>query len=580
MRGASCCGTVSSFYEHKCSQYAETVRHSGVAVVDELVEGDPIRVGPYELLGILGSGGMGRVYLGSDADGGLVAVKVIHSDLAREPEFRRRFGREIEALRAVSGPGTAGIAAILDADADAARPWLATEHVAGPSLHHVVAESGVLDTAAVRTLGAALARTLAAVHAAQLVHRDIKPTNLLLPEQGPKLIDFGIARDLQASTITRTGLAVGTPQFMAPEQLESGSKTGTAADVFALAGLLVFAASGKGPFGDGTPAQLLYAVVHSDPDLGRVPAELRPLLSKCLNKDPDKRPTAARVAEELERQPRALDPNATVPVDGPGDGPGGRRRAQRAALVGAATFVAVAIAAVVLVDGGAAGSNSGSGHSAKGAAFPTVVGGTSTSDSSATSGTETSPTAASTAPGSKASAPSSVPSSISGPGSPSGSAVGSTSGGPGGGPTGGTSDGGPGPTTAGQPSGTQRGNPATPTSRVASSPHTPPSTSHASSPPPSAGGAPGSVTGVAAPPASPFITMTVSWSADPGATSYVVKYTESLRPGSQPVTATGTSVTLNVIPQETVCIQVQAVNSSGASAWSPSSPVCVLNWTQ
>ncbi|WP_370351255.1 protein kinase [Catenulispora sp. EB89] len=551
--------------------------------MDELVEGDPIRVGPYELLGILGSGGMGRVYLGSDADGGLVAVKVIHSDLAREPEFRRRFGREIEALRAVSGPGTAGIAAILDADADAARPWLATEHVAGPSLHHVVAESGVLDTAAVRTLGAALARTLAAIHAAQLVHRDIKPTNLLLPEEGPKLIDFGIARDLQASTITRTGLAVGTPQFMAPEQLDSGHKTGTAADVFALAGLLVFAVSGRGPFGDGTPAQLLYAVVHSDPDLGRVPAELRPLLSKCLNKDPDKRPTAARVAEELERPPGALDPNATVPVDDPRGGPGGRRRAQRAALVGAATFVAVAITAVVMVDGQAAGSNSGSGHSAKGAAFPTAVGGTggtSTSDTSATSGAETSPTAASTAPGSKASAPSSVPSSISGPGSPSGSAVGGTSGGPGGGPTGGTSDGGPGPTTAGQPSGTQRSNPVTPTSRVASPPHTPPSTSHAPSPPPSAGGAPGSVTGVAAPPASPFITMTVSWSADPGATSYVVKYTESLRPGSQPVTATGTSVTLNVIPQETVCIQVQAVNSAGASAWSPSSPVCVLNWTQ
>ncbi|WP_370383792.1 protein kinase [Catenulispora sp. GAS73] len=547
--------------------------------MDELVEGDPIRVGPYELLGILGSGGMGRVYLGSDADGGLVAVKVIHSDLAREPEFRRRFGREIEALRAVSGPGTAGIAAILDADADAARPWLATEYVAGPSLYHVVTESGVLDTAAVRTLGAALARTLAAVHAAQLVHRDIKPTNLLLPEEGPKLIDFGIARDLQASTITRTGLAVGTPQFMAPEQLESGRKTGTAADVFALAGLLVFAASGRGPFGDGTPAQLLYAVVHSDPDLGKVPAELRPLLSKCLTKDPDKRPTAARVAEELERPPRALDPNATVPVDGPRGGPGGRRRAQRTALVGAATFVAVAIAAVVLVDGEAAGSNNGGGRSAKGAAFPTVVGGTSTSDSSdssAASGAETSPTAAATAPGSKASAPSSVPGSISGPGSPSGSAVGSTSGGP----TGGTSDGAPGPTTAEQPSGTQRSNPVTPTSRVASSPHTPPSTSHAPSPPPSAGGAPGSVTDVAAPPASPFITMTVSWSADPEATSYVVKYTESLRPGSQPVTATGTSVTLNVIPQETVCIQVQAVNSSGASAWSPSSPVCVLNWTQ
>ncbi|MBS2552599.1 protein kinase [Catenulispora sp. NL8] len=575
--------------------------------MEELSENDPSEIGPYELLGILGSGGMGRVYLGQDADGERVAVKVVHSDLAREPEFRRRFQREIEALRAVSGPG---IAAILDADAEAQRPWLATEYVDGPSLHHVVIKgSGPLDAGAVRALGAALARTLADIHAAKLVHRDIKPTNLLLADGEPKLIDFGIARDLAASTITRTGLAVGTPQFMAPEQLESGRATGTAADVFALAGLLVFAASGLGPFGEGTPAQLLYAIVHSEPELGAVPAELRPLLLRCLQKDPAKRPTAERVAEELSGPPVAEDPDATVPIgggaDGPdgldgsgADGPGGSgadgsgdvgrsRRSRRAALVGVAALAVVVATAVMLTDGNAAGSNN-AGRSAKSGVFPTGDPG---SDSQTTSGAGTSPTNGGSEsvpgapPGTKPPAGSPSAGAVSGsgsaPGAPAGSsgASGAGSGGTTGGATGGP---GPGPSTSSQAAGTHGSGAPTkaPTSQAPPSSHTPPPSSHAPSmTPPPGSSAPGAVTGVSAGPASPYITMTVNWSADPGAASYVVKYTESLRPGTPPVTATGTSVTLNVIPQETVCIQVQAVNSDGTSAWSPASPYCVVNWT-
>ena len=549
-------------------------------MVEALGENDPTEIGPYELLGILGSGGMGRVYLAQDADGEHVAVKVIHADLAREPEFRRRFQREIEALRAVPGPG---IAAILDADAEARRPWLATEYVDGPSLHHVVTKgSGPLDAAAVRTLGAALARTLADIHAAKLVHRDIKPTNLLLPDGGPKLIDFGIARDLAASTITRTGLAVGTPQFMAPEQLESGRATGTAADVFALAGLLVFAACGVGPFGEGTPAQLLYAVVHSEPELGDVPAELRPLLSRCLDKDPVKRPTAARVAQELERPAGFVDPEATVQLD---DGPRGRR-VRRAAVVGAVALAVVVVASVVLMDGNASGSSS-TGHSANSGVFPT---GNPSSDSQTASGAGTSPTTG--GPGSVPGAlpgtttpPSGSPAAgaVSGSGSGSGPAPGSPVGSSGasGAGSGGTT-GGPGSSMSSPAAGTHGSSAPTkaPTSQAPPPSHTPPPSSHApTTTPPPGGGAPGAVTGVAAGPASPFITMTINWSAAPGATSYVVKYTESLRPGMPPVTATGTSTTINTIPQETVCIQVQAVNSDGTSAWSPASPYCVVNWT-
>ena len=184
--------------------------------MEQLGDADPERVGPYEILAVIGSGGMGKVYLGRDEDGVEVAVKVIHADLARSPEFRARFRREVAATRAVAGPHVAQVVA---AGGEDEHPWLATEYVPGPSLHAVVAEKGPLPTEAVRALGAQLAEALGAIHAAGLVHRDVKPPNVLLAEDGPKLIDFGIARNSADSTMTRTGIVLGTPQFMAPEQL-------------------------------------------------------------------------------------------------------------------------------------------------------------------------------------------------------------------------------------------------------------------------------------------------------------------------------------------------------------------------
>ncbi|NUR28304.1 MAG: serine/threonine protein kinase, partial [Catenulispora sp.] len=217
--------------------------------MEELGHADPRRVGPYELMGTLGSGGMGRVYLGRSAAGALAAVKVVHPDLARDPEFRRRFQREVAATVAVSGPH---VAAIVHADTEAEPPWLATEYVAGPSLQARVVGDGPLPPAEVAWLGVRLATGLATIHAAGLVHRDVKPSNILLAADGPKLIDFGIARDTADSRLTRTGMAVGTPLFMAPEQIEGEADAGPAADVFALAGTLVYAATSGYPFGEGT----------------------------------------------------------------------------------------------------------------------------------------------------------------------------------------------------------------------------------------------------------------------------------------------------------------------------------------
>lgn len=262
--------------------------------MEELEDADPRRVGPYELLGKLGSGGMGRVFLGRSAAGALAAVKVVHPDLARDPEFRRRFQREVAATVAVSGPH---VAAIVHADTDADQPWLATEYVAGPSLEARVAEAGPLRPAEVAGLGVRLAGALAAIHAAGLVHRDVKPSNILLAAEGPKLIDFGIARDTADSRLTRTGVAVGTPLFMAPEQIQGEADAGPAADVFALGGTLVYAATGGYPFGEGTALKLLYRIVNDQPRLDGVAAGLRPVLAACLDKDPGRRPSAQQVAE-------------------------------------------------------------------------------------------------------------------------------------------------------------------------------------------------------------------------------------------------------------------------------------------
>ncbi len=254
----------------------------------ELQPGDPQVIGPYRLRGQLGVGGMGRVYLGVSAGGRPVAVKVVRADLATDPEFRARFQREVAVARKVSGPFTAPV---IDADLESPEPWLATSYVAGPSLADAVSEHGSLPAASVLELAAGLAEGLCAIHAAGVVHRDLKPSNVLLAEDGPRVIDFGISLAAETSPLTRLGMVVGSPGFMSPEQAE-GRDVGPSSDIFCLGAVLAFAATGEGPFGTGSAPTLAYRVVYSPPSLEAVPADVRPLIESCLDKDPGRRPTA------------------------------------------------------------------------------------------------------------------------------------------------------------------------------------------------------------------------------------------------------------------------------------------------
>ena len=267
-----------------------------MVVVQELQRGDPERLGPYRLVGRLGSGGMGRVFLGRSAGGRLVAVKVIRDELATDPDFRMRFGREVAAAKQVGGLFTA---LVVDADTDSPTPWLATAYVAGPSLADAVSTSGPLPPASVMSLAAGLAEGLGAIHAAGLVHRDLKPSNVLLAEDGPRVIDFGISRAAEASALTRTGWVIGSPGFMSPEQADGREEVGPASDVFSLGAVLVFAATGVPPFGTGSTAALVYRVVHGDPRLDEVPWQVRPVAERCLAKDPRQRPTPAELLAEF-----------------------------------------------------------------------------------------------------------------------------------------------------------------------------------------------------------------------------------------------------------------------------------------
>jgi len=263
--------------------------------------GDPEQVGPYRLLDVLGSGGFGRVFLGRSADGQLAAVKLIRSELA-DPEFRVRFRREVAAARKVGGRFTAQV---IDTDAEGPVPWLATAYVPGPSLAAAVARHGPLPVGSVLALAAGLTEALAAIHAAGLVHRDLKPENVLLAEDGPRVIDFGIARAVGASTLTGTGTLIGTFGFMSPEQVR-GDEVGPPSDVFSLGSVLVFAATGQGPFGTVPTAQLLYRVAHQTPNLDQVPQEIRPLVQRCLAAEPGYRPAPCDLVADL----RSADPAA------------------------------------------------------------------------------------------------------------------------------------------------------------------------------------------------------------------------------------------------------------------------------
>ena len=236
-------------------------------MMHELQPEDPQLIGPYRLRGRLGTGGMGRVYLGLSPGGRAAAVKVIRADLAQDPEFRARFRREIAVARKVSGLFTAPV---IDADLDGPVPWLATAYVPGPSLADAVSQHGPLPPRSVLALAAGLAEGLNAIHAAGVVHRDLKPANVLLAEDGPRVIDFGISRAVEASALTHTGLVVGSPGFMSPEQAE-GREVGPPSDIFSLGAVLAFAATGEGPFGTGSTPALVYRVVHSLPNLDYLP---------------------------------------------------------------------------------------------------------------------------------------------------------------------------------------------------------------------------------------------------------------------------------------------------------------------
>ncbi|MEE4423616.1 protein kinase domain-containing protein [Streptomyces bugieae] len=261
-----------------------------------LTHDDPAALGPYRLIARLGSGGMGTVYLGRSPGGRTLALKTMHARIATQTEFRTRFRLESDAARVIGGRHGAQV---VDADPLAETPWMATEYVIGPPLDEAVALAGPLPETTVRALGAALCGALGQLHRSDVVHRDLKPSNIMVTAYGPKVIDFGIARALGDDRLTHTGAAVGTPAFMSPEQA-TGQEHTPAGDVFALAGVLVFAATGRGPFGNGRPADLLYRVRYAEPDLTGVPAALAGVLARCLAKDPADRPDTEWLATQLQ----------------------------------------------------------------------------------------------------------------------------------------------------------------------------------------------------------------------------------------------------------------------------------------
>ncbi|MFD9868108.1 serine/threonine protein kinase [Streptomyces niveus] len=258
-----------------------------------LGEGDPAVVGGYRLAAVLGTGGMGKVYLSYTPGGRPIALKVIRPEFSEDPEFRRRFKQEVHSAQRVQGLYTAPV---IDSDTDGAQPWLATAYVPGPSLSHAVAQHGGLPLRSVLLLTVGVAEALHVIHGAGIIHRDLKPANVLLASDGPRVIDFGIARAADTTALTGTGVSVGTPTFMAPEQAAVG-KVSPATDIFALGQIAAFAAIGSPAYGEGSSHAVLYRIVHEDPDLSRVPPELLPLVTRCLTRDPEQRPSLTEIIE-------------------------------------------------------------------------------------------------------------------------------------------------------------------------------------------------------------------------------------------------------------------------------------------
>ncbi|QKW08332.1 PQQ-binding-like beta-propeller repeat protein [Streptomyces sp. NA04227] len=271
----------------------------------------PEFAGRYRLEARLGSGGMGVVHLARSDSGLNLAVKVVHTEFARDPEFRRRFRQEVTAARRVSGAFTAPV---VDADPDAERPWMATLYIPGPTLAEQVKRNGPLAPAMLRRLMAGLAEALRDIHRAGVVHRDLKPSNVLLADDGPKVIDFGISRPKDSELRTETGKLIGSPPYMAPEQFRRPREVGPAADIFALGSLMVHAATGKAPWDSDSPYLVAYQVVHDEADLSALPESLVPLVEACLSKDPEHRPTADELMSDLRGIAASYDTQAFIPA--------------------------------------------------------------------------------------------------------------------------------------------------------------------------------------------------------------------------------------------------------------------------
>jgi eukaryotic-like serine/threonine-protein kinase len=326
----------------------------GFSVVGGLEPADPRLIGPYQLLGRLGAGGMGRVFLGVSAAGRPVAVKIVHAELAADPDFRSRFSSEVAAARKVSGLFTA---LVVDADVDARVPWLATAYVAGPSLSEAVRTRGPLTSWSLLALAAGLGKSLTAIHAAGVVHGDLKPSNVLLALDGPRVIDFGISQAAEVAPLARAGLVVGTPSFMSPEQA-AGQEVGPLSDVFSLGAVLAFAATGRKPFGAGQPATVLERVVREAADLEGAPAEVRPLIEQCLAKDPLRRPTAAELLAGVTAAQSAMEPRpepAPARTASAGPDPPSGARARRGHGRPRRPLITASAVAAILAAGSAAG---------------------------------------------------------------------------------------------------------------------------------------------------------------------------------------------------------------------------------
>lgn len=266
--------------------------------MQSLGQQDPRTLGRYRLLSVIGRGGMGKVFLGRGQDGRLVAVKQIHPHLTGNPEFRARFRREVEASQQVTGAYTAGV---VDHDADAEMPWLASEFIAGPSLQEAVGEFGRLTMSGLKLLTTGLAMALIEIHRTGLVHRDLKPSNVLLTNEGPRVIDFGIARAMADDiTLTATGAVIGSPAYMSPEQAECRALT-AASDVFAVGAVIAMAATGASPFDAASTPQVLYNVLYRTPDTSAIPGGLRALVDACLAKNPADRPTPEQLLDAADR---------------------------------------------------------------------------------------------------------------------------------------------------------------------------------------------------------------------------------------------------------------------------------------